>query len=96
MRLLCMKETMVTYPEIFVWFGQNSFKVVLYDDQVCFRINVSGKPHGIFRYKCNRFQVVNFLVMNVLKSLHTNDNSELLYYYIDRVINQFPAHNKSI
>lgn len=34
MRLLCMKETMVTYPEIFVWFGQNSFKVVLYDDQI--------------------------------------------------------------
>lgn len=93
MRLLCMKETIVTNPEIFVRFGQNSFKVVLYDDQIK---NVSGKPHDIFCYKCNRFQVVNFLVMNVLKSLHTNDNSELLYYYNDRVINQFPAHNKSI
>lgn len=42
MRLLCMKETMVTYPEIFVWFGQNSFKVVLYDDQIK---SVSGSMH---------------------------------------------------
>lgn len=30
-----MKETIVTNPEIFVRFGQNSFKVVLYtDDQI--------------------------------------------------------------
>lgn len=36
------EETMVTNPEIFVWFGQNSFKVVLYDDQIK---SVSGSMH---------------------------------------------------